>query len=263
MPPTRKEEDKLLKLELSIKRKFCCYTINSYRYDKSLLTYESCKCLDNTITTSSQIFGIAPFTEPQKFKNINYKQDKKSDIYGLGVIFWEISSCCPPFCNLDPNALILEICKGLREKAVDGTPKDYVQLYSDCWHENPTYRPEICDILFCLTKISSTLGGNSLNPFFNSKRSFHNIIESENKVDDLTIISNSKYSTVHDETKEACLEKLGKNGMINNFCWDEFEILSTGVLTKARWKTRYIEIALKSVVDSEQFCDYQEVGQFH
>ncbi|CAG8663535.1 10229_t:CDS:10, partial [Racocetra persica] len=89
------------------------------------------RCLDSTITTNSQIFGIAPFIEPQKFKNKYYKQDKKSDIYSLGVIFWEISSCCPPFCSSDPNAVILDVCKGIREKTVIGTPKEYVQLYSD------------------------------------------------------------------------------------------------------------------------------------
>ncbi|CAG8588189.1 13692_t:CDS:2, partial [Racocetra persica] len=105
------------------------------------------RCLDSTITTNSQIIGIAPFIEPQKFKNKNYKQDKKSDIYSLGVIFWEISSCSPPFCSLDPNAVILDVCKGIREKTVAGTPNEYVQLYSDCWKEDPTCRPEIYNIL--------------------------------------------------------------------------------------------------------------------
>ncbi|CAG8640737.1 17157_t:CDS:2 [Cetraspora pellucida] len=48
----------------------------------------------------------------------------------------------------DPVTLRLEISKdGLREKPVNGTPLQYIKLYSECWHETPSKRPTAKNIL--------------------------------------------------------------------------------------------------------------------
>ncbi|PKC03103.1 kinase-like protein [Rhizophagus irregularis] len=46
------------------------------------------------ITTNSKgnTHGMTEYIEPQCFKNNRYKKDKRSDIYSLGVLLWEISS---------------------------------------------------------------------------------------------------------------------------------------------------------------------------
>ncbi|POG63174.1 hypothetical protein GLOIN_2v1688929, partial [Rhizophagus irregularis DAOM 181602=DAOM 197198] len=69
------------------------------------------------------------------FKIINYKKDKKSDIYSLGVLLWEISSGHPPFLGYSRLLLGSHISyQNLREKPIEGTPLKYQQLYEKCWN---------------------------------------------------------------------------------------------------------------------------------
>jgi serine/threonine protein kinase len=60
-----------------------------------------------------------------------YSLNKKSNIYSIGILLWEISSGRPPFCN-EPHdvSLAMEILQGLREKPILNTPEDYVKLYT-------------------------------------------------------------------------------------------------------------------------------------
>ena len=60
-----------------------------------------------------------------------YSLNKKSDIYSIGILLWEISSGRPPFCNELYNAdLAMEILQGLRETPIPDTPEDYVKIYT-------------------------------------------------------------------------------------------------------------------------------------
>jgi serine/threonine protein kinase len=57
--------------------------------------------------------------------------DRKSDVYSIGVLLWEISSGQPPFNDVPHEIdLVISILKGLRESPVPDTPKDYVKLYT-------------------------------------------------------------------------------------------------------------------------------------
>ena len=49
----------------------------------------------------SEIFGVVPYVDPKSFNNqFNgdkseyYKLNKKSDVYSIGVLMWQISSGC-------------------------------------------------------------------------------------------------------------------------------------------------------------------------
>ena len=69
--------------------------------------------------------------DPKSFNDKNYKLNKKSDIYSIGVIMWQISSGYQPFENIEYDVnLILAIQGGEREKIIDGTPFDYNNLYT-------------------------------------------------------------------------------------------------------------------------------------
>jgi serine/threonine protein kinase len=60
-----------------------------------------------------------------------YSLDKKSDIYSIGILLWEISSGRPPFCNKSCDVdLAMEILQGLREKPILNTPGDYIKIYA-------------------------------------------------------------------------------------------------------------------------------------
>ena len=75
---------------------------------------------------------MIPYTDPKRSNQQIFLLNKRSDIYSVGVLLWEISSGKPPFYvegePYDVN-LALDISKGLREFIVPNTPSDYVNLY--------------------------------------------------------------------------------------------------------------------------------------
>ena len=84
-------------------------------------------------SNSSKIFGIIPYTDPKRLNDKNHKLNKKSDVYSIGVLMWQISSGYEPFKNknVDYNVgLIVAIHNGLREDIVEGTPDEYSNLYT-------------------------------------------------------------------------------------------------------------------------------------
>ena len=85
----------------------------------------------------SEIFGVIPYVDPKSFNNQNkseyYKLNKKSDVYSVGVLMWQISSGRRPFYPEGTKydiSLILAIHNGEREKIIDGTPTEYYNLYT-------------------------------------------------------------------------------------------------------------------------------------
>ncbi|PKY22333.1 kinase-like protein [Rhizophagus irregularis] len=112
------------------------------------------------MSSNNKFFGMIPFIDPQKLNHgKNYILDKRSDIYGLGMILWEISSCQTPFYGEDLACLTLKICQGLKEKSVKGTPMEYKHIYTSCWETEPNSRPLIEGVL-------SRLKSMSLEPVF-------------------------------------------------------------------------------------------------
>ncbi|CAI2195649.1 13916_t:CDS:2, partial [Funneliformis geosporum] len=63
------------------------------------------KKIDEVSSSTSRIFGVIPYTDPKAFNHQhtinnprkNYKLNKKSDVYSIGVLMWQISSGCQPF----------------------------------------------------------------------------------------------------------------------------------------------------------------------
>ena len=78
---------------------------------------------------TSKILGVLPYVDPKKFCDKNYKINKKSDVYSIGIIMWQISSGRKPFENEEAYDLILSIRGGKREEIIDGTPIEYSDLY--------------------------------------------------------------------------------------------------------------------------------------
>ena len=106
------------------------------------------KQLNVEITSNSTVHGMQEYIEPQCFKIDNYVRDKKSDIYSLGVLLWEISSGCPPFSKIPFHTLSYRIANGLREQPIINTPLTYVNLYKKCWNDDPNLRPTTIDDIF-------------------------------------------------------------------------------------------------------------------
>ncbi|KAF0467435.1 kinase-like protein [Gigaspora margarita] len=108
---------------------------------------------------------ILSYIEPQCLIDQTYKFDKKSDVYSLGVILWEISSGKIPFQSIPEHSIADHISQGNREESMEGTPSQYIELYKQCWDKDPNIRPETNSILETLNKL--TLNGTSDQPISN------------------------------------------------------------------------------------------------
>jgi serine/threonine protein kinase len=95
--------------------------------------------LSRRIAGVSPTLGMIPYIDPQFFegltnnddKKYHYKANKKSDIYSVGVLLWEVSSGKIPFESYsDDFQLISEIQNGKRESPISDTPIDYIDVYT-------------------------------------------------------------------------------------------------------------------------------------
>jgi serine/threonine protein kinase len=65
-------------------------------------------------------------------KKIPYNLSKKSDIYSMGVTFWQLTSCSSPFNfekRKDHASISLEILNGVREEPIPNTNVKFIELY--------------------------------------------------------------------------------------------------------------------------------------
>ena len=95
------------------------------------------RILESTNSSSFQLEGMLPYIDPQCLKDNNNneicKPNKKSDVYSVGILLWELTSGRPPFSNLDVYyqryTLRYDIIEGTREEPIPDTPYEYVSLY--------------------------------------------------------------------------------------------------------------------------------------
>ncbi|RGB42639.1 kinase-like domain-containing protein [Rhizophagus diaphanus] len=108
------------------------------------------KRIEASTKKKKDLFGVVPYMDPKKFSNRSYSLNKKSDVYSVGVLLWEISSGKPPFYvegESYDGCLAVQIMQGQRETTVPDTPIEYVKLYTECWDDNPDNRPSIQEVV--------------------------------------------------------------------------------------------------------------------
>ncbi|CAB4438305.1 unnamed protein product [Rhizophagus irregularis] len=107
------------------------------------------KRIDEASNSQSKLLGMVPYIDPKVLMNSNnLKLNEKSDVYSIGVLLWEISSGKPPF-HEEKNkiGLIYDISQGRREEIIHDTPNDYLNLYIECWNNEPNKRPNMYEIV--------------------------------------------------------------------------------------------------------------------
>src|SRR6059058_3878224 len=98
------------------------------------------------LNCKERVYGMIAYIAPELLNEFELPQySKKTDIYSLGVLLWELSSDHPPFRDYN-YSLVIEIVNGRREREIPGTPADYCRLYIDCWNGNPSERPIIKEV---------------------------------------------------------------------------------------------------------------------
>ncbi|RGB28566.1 kinase-like domain-containing protein [Rhizophagus diaphanus] len=124
---------------------------------------------------TSTIQGVIPYVDPKKLNDKNYKLNKKSDVYSVGVLLWQISSGHEPFEGIEQDVSFnLSLIKGKREKIIDGTPVKYSKSYTECWKYESNERPSMHEVILALKEIiSSEIIVDSLNELNEDNKSIY------------------------------------------------------------------------------------------
>ncbi|GET58466.1 uncharacterized protein OCT59_023919 [Rhizophagus irregularis] len=155
------------------------------------------KRIKESSNIQSKSFEMVVYIDPQNFdvkgdsnKQIQvYSLNKKSNIYSIGILLWEISSGYPPFCNKPYNIdLAMEILYGLREKPIPNTREDYAKIYTDCWNNEQDNRPTINQVIAKLNAIILDFQQNHYNADFQLSRV--QLSKSNNEISEDIIIQN-------------------------------------------------------------------------
>jgi len=66
-----------------------------------------------------------------------------SDIYGFGIIAYEVCTGLPPYHNISHDEfLAIKICQGLRPKSNYKIPQLILDIIQQCWDADPLKRPD-------------------------------------------------------------------------------------------------------------------------
>ncbi|CAJ0646452.1 11208_t:CDS:2 [Entrophospora sp. SA101] len=115
----------------------------------------------------SDIKGDTTYIDPQGYENNN----KKLDIYSLGFLLWEISCGKIPSRTLylpsnNNSSSSPSLSSSItQESSAKGTPQSYIDLYKNCWNDDPDKRPDINEVKKILADTDSTFFGNLLKFF--------------------------------------------------------------------------------------------------
>jgi len=104
-------------------------------------------CISTVTGTSTSTYqqptGSLLWTAPELFKRKN-KHTELTDIYALGMVFWEIASRRLPFNDAAGNQFIVMqwIKQGELNEIPEDTPLDFAELIKCCWEQKPESRPQ-------------------------------------------------------------------------------------------------------------------------
>ncbi|CAF1164777.1 unnamed protein product [Rotaria sordida] len=90
-------------------------------------------------TSNSTLARTLPWTAPEILLFEDYLD--KSDIYSLGVIFWELASRKIPYYGCQDDVIRAGVLAGNRLKIPEDTPSTFHELIKRCWAQQPNDRP--------------------------------------------------------------------------------------------------------------------------
>ncbi|RIB21712.1 kinase-like domain-containing protein [Gigaspora rosea] len=102
---------------------------------------------------ADEVFGIIPYMAPELLQNKKYS--KATDIYGLGILMWEIFAGHPPFFDkaYDEQLILEIILNNLRPPKLPEVPNELQNLIYRCLDADPLKRPNIEEIHDIIKKI--------------------------------------------------------------------------------------------------------------
>ncbi|GBC03676.1 hypothetical protein RclHR1_05250012 [Rhizophagus clarus] len=103
-----------------------------------------------------EIYGVLPYVAPEVL--IGKEYTKESDIYGFGIIAYEVCTGLPPYHDVaHDNLLAISICQGLRPKCDYKIPQLILDLIKQCWDADPLKRPKANELYNLLNRLYGEL----------------------------------------------------------------------------------------------------------
>ncbi|CAF5057522.1 unnamed protein product, partial [Rotaria sp. Silwood1] len=118
----------------------------------------------NETTRQTRFTQVLPCTLQWTAPEILLLEDyvDKSDIYSLGVVYWELASRKIPYDGRQDGVIRAFVLAGDRLKIPESTPSIFCELIKKCWAQNPNDRPN-CSYLIQVIEEYIT---NQSNLFF-------------------------------------------------------------------------------------------------
>ncbi|GBC03107.1 hypothetical protein RclHR1_00050015 [Rhizophagus clarus] len=127
-----------------IHRDFHCGNILSDQFNETFIAdLGLCQPANTELSRSGnkEIFGVLPYVAPEVLRGKEYTQ--ASDIYGFGIIAYEICTGLPPYHDVAHDEfLAMKICQGLRPKSNYEIPQLIIDIINQCWDAEPSKRPK-------------------------------------------------------------------------------------------------------------------------
>ncbi|RIA86607.1 kinase-like domain-containing protein [Glomus cerebriforme] len=140
-------------------------------------------------------YGVIPYMDPILFNNGSHLT-KKSDIYSLGVLFWELTSRLSPFnfeTSDDHGSIMLKILNGKRENHIRGTNEKFIALYEKCWQQEPDERPDIHQVFHVISGLKSIDSIDSENNSASNNFTSSNVVLQLKKVEPTGKLENEDF----------------------------------------------------------------------
>ncbi|CAF2974509.1 unnamed protein product [Rotaria sp. Silwood2] len=95
---------------------------------------------------NDSVVGTLPWMAPELFDS-EKKHTKASDVYALGVCFWEVATRCIPYRGMNLPSALLRVHLGQRLEVPSGVPEDFEAVIQTSWAHDPKERPTCRSLL--------------------------------------------------------------------------------------------------------------------
>ena len=98
--------------------------------------------------------GTPAWMAPEMLQDEVVSISPATDVYGLGLILWEMKAGVAPYANMNLNEVCTAIKLGQRPEVPQDLSPDIKCLISQCWNQDPESRPRCEEVLAKLNQMS-------------------------------------------------------------------------------------------------------------